>query len=224
MRIAVLITTLYLLAGISSAEEPKELAKLKDTYWKEIEKAKAPVDENYTRALERLLKRLTTEGKLDEALKVREAIARVSEPAAESVPKIAAVTTTEAPPLRNWFGDGRLDKEDGEELLRVEADRVESRRLEQSFDVEDFPEGMRLHVYYRTADYAGTGLKLKSYYNAERDFLYRVVPLIADGEWHEYVYNFEPTKYRGAFSIRWQLELLGGTGMVEFKGLKVTSL
>jgi hypothetical protein len=83
---------------------------------------------------------------------------------------------------------------------------------------------MRLHVYYRTSDYVGTGLKLKAYFNSENDFLFRIIPLIDDGDWHEYVWNYNPEKYRGATSIRMQLELLGGEGTVEFKGLKVTSL
>ncbi len=221
MKPLTLLLLLVLTVTTTLSEDPKELAKLKETYKREMERVTTPVDSKYVEALEQLQKKLAASNKLDEALKVRSAIENVQ--SGDSRPSSGKSAEPESVSLRKWSGDGNLTREDGKDVLRVETDRVESKKVEQTFSVDDFPDGMRLHVYYRTSDYAGTGLKLKAYYNA-RDFLYRIVPMIADGEWHEYVWNYETEHYRGASTIRMQLELLGGQGEVEFKGLKVTSL
>src|SRR5690554_4830615 len=88
-----------------NAEEPKELTRLKETFQREMRKVTAPVDEKYLHALERLQKQLAAANKLDEALEVRNVIAKVksAEPGAPSLPNSSA--KKEFVSLRSWSGD-----------------------------------------------------------------------------------------------------------------------
>jgi len=236
-----------LLTSLIFAEDPPELVTLREAYKEEIQRVSAGTSKKYLGALERLQKSYTAANKLEEALAVRDSIEKARTFTKDTVDALANLTgeikpksedekpEVKMPPapepeedtgfasLRKWKGDGDIKRKDGEEIILIEADLANSRKFEQSFETRDLPNGTNFVLQYRTSDYVGSGMKLKGYYNA-RDFFFRPVPFVADGEWHEANYRHETTKYNGSAEIRIQVEVLGGTGSVEFKELKVKDL
>lgn len=224
--LSLLITSFITLSGSAAkGENPEKLTKLKKSYHTEIERVTTPVNEKYIKALERLQKSYAAANKLDEAILVREKIALFkSPPSAPAIKKTPTLKQDDPSAiLRRWAGDGKLTVIDGEEVLHVTTDLTISRKMEYRFNVKNYPRGFRLHVYYRSNDYVGTGLKLKSYYTS-RDYIFRAVTLITDGKWHEYVWNYDTDKYRTAADVRLQIEILGGTGEIDFKELSISHL
>ncbi len=222
--LSLLITSIITLSGsVANDESLDKLAKLKKAYRSEIERVTTPVDEKYLKALERLQKSYASANKLDEAILVRKKIALFKSPSPATELGESPSLKDPSPILKKWTGDGNLLIKDGEEILHISTDLTLSKKLEYIFNVKDYPQGFRLHVYYRSDNYTGTGLKLKSYYTS-RDYIFRSVALITDGKWHEYVWNYYADNYRTAADVRLQIEVLGGKGEIDFKGLTISHL
>ncbi len=221
----------YLLAMVLiapvRAEDLLELEKLDDLYKKEIKRVTAPVNQKYETALERLQKSYATANLLDEALAVRTELNTFL--AKKKSAKKADIETTKEEDgsnnieakkaLRRWKGGGRLIAVDDEFTIQIKANSGKL-KIENTFEVKGYPDGMDLKFSYRTSDYVGEGLKLKGYYT-RLGYHHRTITFNADGKWHEYTWPYPSAQYLNAAQIRMVLEVLSGKGSVNFKGFEL---
>lgn len=223
----------YLLAMVlvlvvpARAEDLLELEKLDKLYNKEIKRVTDPVNQKYITALERLQKTYATANLLDEALAVRTELnaflakkKSAKKGDVETPKEEGGSGSAEAKKaLRRWKGDGRLIAVDDEFAIQIKADSAGS-KIENTFEVKGFPDGIDLKFSYQTSDYVGEGLKLKGY-NTKLGYHHRTINFNADGKWHEYTWPYPSAQYLNATEIRMVLEILSGKGSVNFKGFEV---
>lgn len=93
-RLAISVTIILGLLGFAaSAEDPRELVSLRESYQKAREQALSPLDKKYVDALTALKTRFTKEGNLEAALAVDSEIKSISSSSSASTPAIPASDT-----------------------------------------------------------------------------------------------------------------------------------
>lgn len=220
----------FLSLSMGVSQEVPELDRLEELYAEQIAKVTDPVREGYRKALVRLQDSYTKEANLDAALAVRKEIERIDAELASgeaATPPGVAETATEKDvvpdsSLRSWRGDGQSSNDEGEPTLRVKA-ASSARAIENSFDVDDFDDGMVLKFQYRATGYSGSGIHVKGYNTPTGHFRYSI-PVDSDGRWREVEWPYESSKYEDARVIRFVIEVQAGGGDIEFKDLVVEEL
>lgn len=102
-------TAITLLAAVQlthAADEPKELARLRESYQQAQERALAPLQAKYVSSLEAMKLRLTKAGKLEEALAVDAEIKAVTAKAEEQKPETAKAGNDPENLIGQWYCNG----------------------------------------------------------------------------------------------------------------------
>lgn len=109
-----------------------------------------------------------------------------------------------------WAGDRKFETVEGERVISLEAKKNKPQSFYQEVDTRDVKDVV-LKFRYRTSDYSGRGLQIRGK-RQNRSSTFRTINLTADGQWHEYTWQF--TEMRDSGRMRFSLELLEGTGTV----------
>ncbi|MDR1283361.1 MAG: hypothetical protein LBK99_21460 [Opitutaceae bacterium] len=116
-----------------------------------------------------------------------------------------------------WKGDRKYETVDGNRAISLGAEKKKTVSFSQDVKSKGITD-LVLKFRYKTSDYKGRGLELRG----KRDdgsWTFRNSDLKADGQWHNYTWNFN--QVRGSETILFSVELLEGEGRVFFDDITV---
>lgn len=109
-----------------------------------------------------------------------------------------------------WSGDRKFETVDDNRVLVMEAKSNRIMKVSTEVNTRNVKD-LVVTFRYRSSDYDGRGFQLRGT-RPGGGSTYRNLDVKADGEWHEYTWNF--SEVRDSKSIDFSFSLLEGTGTV----------
>lgn len=239
------IHSFYILASFNLvfcsvvSAQNENLDELRGIYFEQIKKVSIPIDKKYGQSLVKLQKTLISENKLEEALSVKNEIARLKAKLAgnqapeHSTPLVLAPSTTtkpemtEAKPLEqksqkfNWLGDFQMKKIEGERVIFMEADEADDITITAELKnvQKDYPNGAVWRFLYKSEDYSGIGLNIIFDFPALRVLSRTGTAVRPNGNWIERTRVF--SDFKGEDRVNFKIQLLKGTGGIYLKEISI---
>ncbi len=234
------ISRFYVLASFSlvfcavAHAQNEKIDELRGIYFEQLKKVSIPIDKKYGQSLVKLQKTLISENNLEEALKVKNEIAKLKAklagnhaPAQPSPLTLTLPTATKVKPLElkgqkfKWLGDFQIKEVEGEGVIFMESDEAGDITIaaELTNVKKDYPNGAVWRFLYKSEDYSGLGLNIIFHFPALQVLNRTGTAVRPNGSWIERTRVF--SDFKGEDKVNFKIQLQKGSGSIYLKEISI---